>query len=67
MDLPKGWPMYTRDIKQWCDELGNPQLPEQGKGEHHALADARWSREAWLFLADYQDKYGPLPVGRVKS
>jgi hypothetical protein len=37
VDLPKGWPMYCRDIKQWADELGNPQLPEQGKGEHHAL------------------------------
>lgn len=50
MDLPKGWPMYTRDVKQWCNELGNPRLPEQGKGEHNALADARWNREAWLFL-----------------
>jgi 3'-5' exoribonuclease Rv2179c-like domain len=50
MDLPKGWPFYTRDIKQWCDELGNPRLPEQGKNEHHALADARWNREAWQFL-----------------
>lgn len=51
MDLPKGWPMYCRDIKQWCDDLGNPKLPEQGKGEHHALADARWNRQAWEFLA----------------
>lgn len=50
MDLPTGWPMYTHDLKQWCDELGNPRLPEQGKGEHNALADARWNREAWLFL-----------------
>lgn len=50
-DLPKGWPMYCRDIKQWCDDLGNPRLPEQGKGEHHALADARWNRSAWEFLA----------------
>lgn len=50
MDLPKGWPMYCRDIKQLCDSLGNPRLPEQGKGEHHALADARWNRTAWEFL-----------------
>lgn len=52
MDLPKGWPMYCRDIKQWCDMLGNPRLPEQGKGEHHALADARWNQTAWEFLQD---------------
>lgn len=50
MDLPNGWPMYCRDVKQLCDELGNPKLPEQGKSEHHALADARWTRQAWAFL-----------------
>lgn len=51
MDLPKGWPMYCRDIKQWCDMLGNPTLPKQGKSEHHALADALWNRSAWEFLS----------------
>lgn len=51
VDLPKGWPMYCRDLKQWADDLGNPQLPEQGKGAHQALADARWNRQAWEFLA----------------
>lgn len=50
MDLPNGWPMYCRDIKQVCDALGNPALPEQGKGEHNALADARWNVVAHNFL-----------------
>lgn len=50
MDLPKGFPMYCRDIKQECDRLGDPKLPEQGKGEHNALADARWNRDAYNFL-----------------
>ena len=50
MDLPKGYPMYTRDIKQLCASLGNPRLPEQGKNEHNALADARWNRQAYEFL-----------------
>ncbi len=50
MQLPKGFPMYCRDLKQWCDQLGNPKLPEQGKGEHNALADARWNKTAWSFL-----------------
>lgn len=56
MDLPKGFPMYTRDIKQLCDELGNPRLPEQGKGEHHALADARWNQQAYHFLKSYNPR-----------
>lgn len=44
MDLPDGIPMYTRDLKQECDRLGNPPLPEQSKGVHNALADARHNR-----------------------
>jgi hypothetical protein len=55
MDLPKGFPMYCRDIKQWCDQLNNPQLPEQGKGEHNALADARWNKAAWEFLRKLEE------------
>lgn len=47
---PKGFPMYCRDIKQLCDEKGNPKLPEQGKGEHNALADARWNKTAFESL-----------------
>lgn len=50
MDLPKGWPMYCRDVKQLCDSLGNPKLPDQDTAEHHALADAQWTRIAWKFL-----------------
>ena len=50
IDLPKNFPMYCRDIKQLCDDLGNPKLPEQGKSEHHALADAKWNKESYLFL-----------------
>lgn len=60
MDLPEGFPMYCRDIKQWCDELGNPKLPEQGKGEHHALADARWNKQAWDFLANWSKAGCPI-------
>lgn len=51
IDLPKGWPMYCRDLKQLCDMYGNPKLPEQKSQEHHALADAVWTKEAWEWLA----------------
>jgi hypothetical protein len=56
IDLPKGWPMYCRDIKQWCDALGNPKLPEQRESEHHALADARWNKLAWEFLREREER-----------
>jgi hypothetical protein len=51
MDLPSDFPMYCRDIKQWCSQLGNPRLPPQETGEHNALADARWNSEAYDFLS----------------
>lgn len=53
LDLPKGFPMFCLDLKQWAHQLGNPQPPEQGKGEHHALADARWNRDVYRFLATH--------------
>ena len=50
IDLPKGWPMYCMDIKQLRKSLGDPKLPEQGKGEHNALDDARWNKIAYEYL-----------------
>jgi hypothetical protein len=50
MDLPKGWPMYCRDVKQLCDSKGNPKLPKQTSTEHHAMTDAHWTWQAWQFL-----------------
>ncbi len=56
MDLPKGFPMYTRDIKQLCDSVGNPKLPEQGKDEHNALEDAKHNRVMYEFLAKLEQE-----------
>ena len=50
MNLPKGWPMWTHDIKQLCETLSDPRLPEQDKGEHNALLDARWNKHVYEWL-----------------
>jgi len=50
IDLPKDWPMYCRDLKQFAVDLGNPKLLTGGKNEHNALADARWNAKTWGFL-----------------
>jgi hypothetical protein len=52
--LPPGLPMYCRDLKQECDRLGNPSLPEQTEGKHNALLDARWNRDVASFLKEYE-------------
>jgi hypothetical protein len=46
IDLPKGWPMYCRDLKQLADDL-KIELPQPKGVEHHALADARWVAESF--------------------
>lgn len=48
MDLPKGWPMYCRDLKQLAGD--RPLIPQTSK-EHHALEDARWTRDAWVTIS----------------
>lgn len=52
IDLPKGYPMYCRDLKQMMDERGltkewtrkNCPKPE---GEHNALIDAQWNKDLY--------------------
>lgn len=51
VDLPAGIPMLTLDVQQEALRLGlENSLPRQVGGEHHALADARWTRDAWAYL-----------------
>lgn len=50
IDLPKGWPMYCRDLKQEADRRST-RLPQQTDGaDHNALADAKWTRDSWHAL-----------------
>jgi hypothetical protein len=52
IDLPNGFPMYCRDLKQMLDEKGNPDhkkaVPQTN--EHNALADAKWNKELYNFI-----------------
>lgn len=41
IDLPKGVPMWTNDLRQEVERLGNPTLPEPDGIKHDALADAK--------------------------
>lgn len=57
LDLPKGYPMYMRDLKQVMDnlELGSAwkEGAVPGDNEHHALADARWNRKLHKALQEF--------------
>ena len=56
VDLPEGMPMYTMDINQYAHSLGDIQLPSQMDGEHNALEDAKWNREAYIWLSSFVQK-----------
>jgi 3' exoribonuclease, RNase T-like len=49
--LPKGFPFWCRDLKQLMTHLGiqKDELPRQ-ENKHDALADARWVRDAFLYI-----------------
>jgi 3'-5' exoribonuclease-like protein len=52
VDLPKGFPMYCMDLKQWAKQCGVKikEAVPQPPGMHDALVDARWVRDAHAYL-----------------
>lgn len=60
MELPKGFPMYCRDIKDRMKTFGvhKVDLPEQDEDTHHnALADAKWNKAAYAVIQKRVDKF----------
>lgn len=49
IDRPAAMPMFTHDLMQLIGHLGTTDavLPSPPKDAHNALADARWTRDAW--------------------
>lgn len=57
IDLPKGVPMWTHDLKQEADRLGYPELPPMpGATEHNALDDARELRYRHQWLREQEQE-----------
>jgi hypothetical protein len=50
IDLPKGFPMYSNDIKQLHKEAGYPAMPKQPQGLHNSLEDARFNVVRYNYL-----------------
>ena len=59
IDLPDGLPMFTCDLKQEAERLGNPRMPEQATGQHDALEDARHNLVKARFLAEHEKAGAP--------
>lgn len=55
IDLPKNFPMFSSDLKQWHKELGSPIMPKQPAGLHNALEDAKWNVVRYHYLRGLKD------------
>lgn len=51
-EQPAGVPMFTRDIQELILVNPNVELPPEAWRMHHAMEDARWTRDAYLALTD---------------
>lgn len=60
-DWPEGWPWLALDIEQWRLQSGVPPFPPQHGRRHNALADARYTRDCWQWLAGRTQ--GSAPCG----
>jgi len=54
MDLPEGWPMFCRDVRQLADAVGNPSMQRPAGDDHNALADAEWAKHLWFEFSRMQ-------------
>lgn len=62
VDLPKGWPMFCRELEQLARDLDldvEERVPVTG--DHHALADAAWTRSAWEYCESIKLRNGSIP------
>ena len=49
INLPDGFPMYCKDLKQLLDDSDKSNLDEP-EGEHNALVDALWNKKLYYYL-----------------
>lgn len=63
IDLPRGWPMYCRDLRQLADTFPAEVtlLPQSGQSQHNALEDARWVRDALPSIGNQLGLKGKRP------
>ncbi len=68
INRPACIPMWTNDVQQEAARLGlENSLPRQAGGLHNALADARWTRDAWTYLADAANQRLNAQAGRPNT
>ena len=56
-DLPKGYPEYCNDLKQYAVQVGGEHiLKEESQMKHNALEDAQWNLMVFKKLKEFESK-----------
>ena len=45
--LPRFIPRFTKELRQFWEDAGYPPVPDAGRDQHHALADAKVNLARW--------------------
>ncbi len=53
--LPREVPRFTHELRQRWEDAGRPTLPEPGRDQHDALADARHNLQRWRVIEGVRD------------
>ena len=59
-ELPRALPRFTRELRQEWERVGKPELPQQERGRHHALEDARHNARVWAVIEEERQRRGWL-------
>lgn len=54
IDLPKGFPMFCYDLRQWLNHKGLSHIKQPDDAPHNALSDAEWVCETYLKYENYK-------------
>ena len=56
--LPAEMPRFTRDVRQFWESAGRPQIPSQSNGAHDALVDARDTAAKYAAIVEAPHRSG---------
>jgi len=52
--LPKNWPMFCYDLRQWLNHKGLQNVTQPNEMPHNALSDANWIYETYKIYSDFK-------------
>jgi hypothetical protein len=67
LDLPRGIPMFTNDLRSLIDRLGVKTIPPQGAGMHDALEDARLLKIRYEYVIALTEDNSAAPESAIKD